>query len=1088
MGFVSSLFLLVSLILLRVLNSATTLTFVQPDEYWQSLEPAHVAVYGFGYLTWEWRLGLRSSAHPLLFALFYKLLDSPYVPEIAKTSPDAIAWVPGLVQAVIAALADFHFVRFAHTMFRNKYPKSTITFYSVAVTVGSAYNWFMATRTFSNSLEMALTTIALAYWPWRPHSISAFSYLISLVVGATSCSLRPTNFLIWIFLGSILFFKTNRKFFVLALAVIIVSSILVTSQILDQWYYSNQDPDHTSLETIKIYGDFELIVPVWNFIKFNFVEDVAPFYGTSPWHYYIVQGIPLLLATYIPFTLYDMVKSKSSHSTLLVVFVIVVFSLLKHKEARFIYPVLPILHLKTLNAFLRHQASKKLLSVLIFINLALGGFFNVFHQRGVNEVITYLRNNGYYTGSPDDPSDASPVPVTSVGFLMPCHSTPWQSHLHRSDLKSWSSLWFLTCEPPIGLNEEERENYLDVCDRFYADPESFLKEKFPPLNTIQGSGGSLHKRDEFYEEQPIILVENVAAIQRKLEEDHDMIQQYVPEDHSIFEQLFMDSIPEHIRDKVTGAIDKITETAEEAAIEPAEEKISESPERQIIESANEQSTESIKEQTTESIKEQTTELVKEQPTEPIKEQTTEPVKEQTTESIKEQTTESFKEQTTEPIKEQPTEPIKEQSTEPGKEQIIESTKEKVTGSAEEQTFEHLQEQIKEPVSEQVVESTTESLAKPFEEQTIESVKEKLVDSIQEKATQAVNDPVNEKLSQPIFQDKVSPLVKEKLVEPIKEQVEDVKEKIVEPVEEKIVESVVEKATDPTKQPVVENLQAEATDIIEEKIAEPVKEQYGDLSTSQIPEVKSVFEPVVEHLTHAKAVEEKKLQSEDLSVKETKVETPINVKVKEIISEAIENAGSFVESLKDELIHTTNTKEEISSRTIAEYTKTPSAIEKVQTVQPEPIKETLETPVEIPSHTTQDINLQQPTQHSQQVKVPPVASRNHDVISETAEQKVPTPAPIPVPAPQSHTPSQPPSRKPEQPIEAVKHSQEERIPQPDHAGEYEFTWPSHLVFFEALESVIGPLLKDTPYKECKRFFNTYFHDDPRRRGDVIVYCK
>lgn len=36
--------------------------------------------------------------------------------------------------------------------------------------------------------------------------------------------------------------------------------------------------------------------------------------------------------------------------------------------------------------------------------------------------------------------------LRSVGFLMPCHSTPWQSHLHRAELE---------LEPDLGLADEE---------------------------------------------------------------------------------------------------------------------------------------------------------------------------------------------------------------------------------------------------------------------------------------------------------------------------------------------------------------------------------------------------------------------------------------------------------------------------------------------------------------------------------------------------------------------------------------------------------------------------------------------------------
>ena len=46
-------------------------------------------------------------------------------------------------------------------------------------------------------------------------------------------------------------------------------------------------------------------------------------------------------------------------------------------------------------------------------------------------------------------------------------------------------------------------------------------------------------------------------------------------------------------------------------------------------------------------------------------------------------------------------------------------------------------------------------------------------------------------------------------------------------------------------------------------------------------------------------------------------------------------------------------------------------------------------------------------------------------------------------------------------------------------------PQRLVFFNALTASLE-LWKDR-YRECARFFNTRWHDDSRRRGDVIVWC-
>jgi len=48
-------------------------SYFQPDETWQSLEVAHRLVFGYGYLTWEWRPsassvgGIRSPIYALMF-------------------------------------------------------------------------------------------------------------------------------------------------------------------------------------------------------------------------------------------------------------------------------------------------------------------------------------------------------------------------------------------------------------------------------------------------------------------------------------------------------------------------------------------------------------------------------------------------------------------------------------------------------------------------------------------------------------------------------------------------------------------------------------------------------------------------------------------------------------------------------------------------------------------------------------------------------------------------------------------------------------------------------------------------------------
>ena len=60
----------------RVFIALATSTFFQPDEYFQSLEVAHHAVFGYGQLTWEWLAPkpIRSIAYPALNIPVYWLL------------------------------------------------------------------------------------------------------------------------------------------------------------------------------------------------------------------------------------------------------------------------------------------------------------------------------------------------------------------------------------------------------------------------------------------------------------------------------------------------------------------------------------------------------------------------------------------------------------------------------------------------------------------------------------------------------------------------------------------------------------------------------------------------------------------------------------------------------------------------------------------------------------------------------------------------------------------------------------------------------------------------------------------------------
>lgn len=96
----------------RLLNAFWITTFFFPDEWWQFSEPAHFYVYGYGYLTWDWRAGIRSfiSILPLIVLLqiskFFKIGEDWMAKNGSK-----------LIMAAYLSLADFYTYKLAGNIF-----------------------------------------------------------------------------------------------------------------------------------------------------------------------------------------------------------------------------------------------------------------------------------------------------------------------------------------------------------------------------------------------------------------------------------------------------------------------------------------------------------------------------------------------------------------------------------------------------------------------------------------------------------------------------------------------------------------------------------------------------------------------------------------------------------------------------------------------------------------------------------------------------------------------------------------------------------------------------------------------------------
>ncbi|KAK7415085.1 glycosylphosphatidylinositol anchor biosynthesis [Neonectria punicea] len=515
-----------SILVIRLINAWWIVTFFQPDEYFQALEPAWNLAFGSqsgAWLTWEWKYQLRSSLHPALFSGVYLLAEaiSSVLPTGNVLRAEILVAAPAALQALIAGLGDWFTWQLAVSVYG---PNSNVSFFTLFLSLFNPFNWYCSTRTFSNSLEMTLTVMALYFWPWellgvaqttkenpkpRPVLSSLWSLRASLCLAAVAVVLRPTNILIWITIILVTLTRISLQgpspLTFSTVLILIREGILCGSLVLA-----------ISIVSDRIYFGFWTFPP-YNFLYFNISKSLAVFYGRSPWHYYLLQGLPLICTTSLPFALMALYRpSGSSHiqantrKTLAytVFTTVLALSLISHKEVRFIYPLLPVLNVlaaPVAASFFSSQPAPTTgnprprpvprnthyLLAALAVNLILAGYLTFLHQPAPLSVLTYLRHqyervhpasvnlahiSHFSTAAPDDEE-------LFALFLMPCHSTPWRSHLVYPGLRAYA----LTCEPPLHTqpNTPERDEYRDEADRFYDDPVAFLgRELFAPAGPL----------------------------------------------------------------------------------------------------------------------------------------------------------------------------------------------------------------------------------------------------------------------------------------------------------------------------------------------------------------------------------------------------------------------------------------------------------------------------------------------------------------------------------------------------------------------------------------------------------------------------
>jgi phosphatidylinositol glycan class B len=422
--------MLVCFTLLRLAMAALSISWHVPDETWQSVEVAHDLVFGFGYRTWEWREAIRSHLHPLLFVPVLALVKA-----LGIDTPAVVVMAPRLMQAVVSAAGDVCAVKFYDKHFEAGTRKWFLLFY--------ASQWFLnysLSRTLINSLETVLASVALLLYPKQRRSANNWAYVLCL----TLCfCMRPTAAVMW---GPLVASHLLR--------------LLKDGDLVKQLFAKMIPVAAATMTTIFAVDSFlygRLVFVPWNFFKWNVLHDVGSHYGTHPWHWYLTSALPVMatgvglipLAVGLGRALFNPRLALLSWT---LVWTVCVFSLIPHKEMRFLLPLLPLACCFAASGMGRSSLSKGKLMATLALNVPLALYLSLVHQTGNMAVIAHLSH--------------AAAANSSTWLLMPCHSTPFYSHLHRR-----LEVRFLACEP----NLSRQPNYVDEADVFYSDPSGWLR-------------------------------------------------------------------------------------------------------------------------------------------------------------------------------------------------------------------------------------------------------------------------------------------------------------------------------------------------------------------------------------------------------------------------------------------------------------------------------------------------------------------------------------------------------------------------------------------------------------------------------------
>jgi hypothetical protein len=292
-----------------------------PDEIYQSFEPAHRLVFGYGMVAWEFIDGARNWALPGFVALWLKFFAA-----IGLDRPAQYIHGVKAVFALMGAGTAWGVYRLA----RNAGATRLWALLGAAAFSFASIPLYFGARAMSETASALPAVWGLAFLVKSPPSRRGLWGGASLLGLAVLFRLQMGVFC----LGILALFAARKQWKALGQVAAVLGVWAFLFGFLDRLTWHD-------VPNAAFGGWFESAV---KYLRFNLVEGKAAAWGTAPWYFYLQHLFTAMPAVALPMFAGALLSARRSTGLLMIA--VVFFALhcwTPHKEMRFLMPLFPVL-------------------------------------------------------------------------------------------------------------------------------------------------------------------------------------------------------------------------------------------------------------------------------------------------------------------------------------------------------------------------------------------------------------------------------------------------------------------------------------------------------------------------------------------------------------------------------------------------------------------------------------------------------------------------------------------------------------------------------------------------------------------------